>query len=94
MRTNAETRRIDASVLVVAALGDVRSAPEQNSPPAPVRMRTRSDSVVFTSVRSSMSSSVIWASMAFFFSGRFMVTVTTPSPRSTFSVSNDPMVRP
>jgi hypothetical protein len=69
----------------------LRSAPEQNPSPAPVITSTRSVGVSATSSNTSISSRHIGPLIAFFFSGRFSVTVTTPSALSTMSVSMRPL---
>ena len=83
----ADPAGVDLEIRVVAGL---RSAPEQNPSPAPVITSTRSLGVSATSSNTSMSSRHIGPLMAFFFSGRLSVTVTTPSARSTMSVSMRP----
>ncbi len=72
---------------VAGPLGSVRSAPEQKAPPAPVSTITRSSGVSSTSSKVARSSVSILPLAAFLRSGRFIVTVTTPSLRSTISVS-------
>lgn len=65
------------------------SAPEQNSPLAPVSTTTRSSWLSASLSNSSWSSLHITSSMAFFRCGRFMVIVTTRfSLRSTVIVSS------
>jgi hypothetical protein len=69
-------------------LATTQIAPEQNDPPAPVMTTTRSSSVLSLIARNVSRSSFHMTSLtAFFFSGRFNVTVTTPPARSTCSVS-------
>jgi hypothetical protein len=63
------------------------SAPEQNSPFAPVSTTARSVVERAMPVMTASRSSHIWPLMAFFFSGRSSVIVTTPPARSTWSVS-------
>ena len=65
-----------------------RSAPEQKASPAPVITRTRSVGVASTSRNTASSSSNIIRFIAFFFSGRSSVSVTTPlGARSRRTVS-------
>ena len=80
---------------VAGPLGSERSAPEQKAPPAPVSTITLSSGLSSTSSKVVRSSVSILPLAAFLRSGRFIVTVTTPSLRSTISVSmgTDPMPR-
>src|ERR1700722_17176191 len=72
---------------VAGPLGSERSAPEQKAPPAPVSTITLSSGLSSTSSKVLRSSVSILPLAAFLRSGRFIVTVTTPSLRSTISVS-------
>ena len=65
----------------------LRSAPLQNSPPAPVSTMTRSSGFDPISKNVCFSSAHMVPLAAFFLEGRFMVTVTMPSWRKTSSVS-------
>src|SRR5262245_43558636 len=60
-----------------------RFAPAEKLPPAPVRISARSPGVAATSVKARSRPLHISASIAFFFSGRSSVIVTSPSRRST-----------
>src|SRR4051794_22062978 len=64
-----------------------RSAPAQNSPPAPVMITTRSAVLPAISLKVSRSSLHICRVAAFFLAGRLSMTVTTPSRRVTSIVS-------
>ena len=90
-RATSPRRRIrerpDCDASVAGPLGSPRSAPVQNAPPAPVSTMTRSSGLRSTSSKVACSSRSITALAAFFRSGRFMVTLTTPPLRSTMSVS-------
>src|SRR5262249_8753771 len=94
-RTMRPSKRIECTALPtppLAALGSflsgVRSAPDVKASPAPVSTSTRSLRVIAISSNVSVSSRTIVVLIAFFFSGRFIVTVTTPwSSRSTSKVS-------
>src|SRR6266508_4544126 len=81
------TWRIQVSPLVCRPLGSIRSAPEQNAPPAPVITTTRSLGDCDTPRNVARSSSHITLLMAFLRSGRVNVTVTIPSARSIWRVS-------
>ena len=72
------------------AAPSVRSAPEQKASSAPVMTRARSARSASTWSKTSSSSTHIVGVIAFFLRGRFSVTVTTPSARSTVMVSTVP----
>jgi hypothetical protein len=59
------------------AANDLRSAPEQNAPPAPVRMAQRMSALLSTSSQASAIPCIISPDSAFLASGRFMVTIST-----------------
>jgi hypothetical protein len=63
------------------------SAPEQKSPPAPVRTTARTSSAEWRARTTSDNSSHITELAAFLRRGRFIVIVTTRSTSSTISVS-------
>src|SRR5580698_7930468 len=90
-RARSPRRRMRASPervgSVAGPLGSERSAPEQKAPPAPVSTRARSSPRSSTSRNVSRSSVSMTPLAAFLRSGRFMVTVTTPSLRWTIRVS-------
>src|SRR4051794_33579960 len=72
----------------VELLAPLRSAPEQNSPPAPVITTARSSSTLPLIAMNVSSNSFHMTSLtAFFLWGRFNVTVTMPSALSICRVS-------
>ena len=67
----------------------LRSMPEQNVPPAPVRMATRMSSLLSNSSRAADTPSARARLTAFLAFGRLRVMVMTPSLRSINTISSD-----
>jgi len=63
------------------------SAPAQNARPAPVTTMARTSSIAFTPWKKSINSLLITVLKALSLSGRFRVTVITPSSRLVSKVS-------
>ena len=81
------------ALAAVSASPPLRSAPEQNAPPAPVRTTTRSSSSCGDLAEGRQQLVPHRPLMAFFFSGRLSVIVTMPSSdRSTSIVSMRPTI--